>query len=193
MGKEQLSHTTYKWDQLDPHSTPYTKVNSKWITDLIIKTINVYKKLVGESPCDLGLKSEVKVVSDSSRLTDCRLLWPASVHGILLARILEWVAIPFSRGIFLTQGSNQVPRIEGGLFIVWATRKPWMRQWLRGCNTKSTSDKRNRRTAAAAESRQSCPTLCDPTDGSPPGSPVPGILQARTLEWGAISFSSAWK
>jgi len=42
-------------------------------------------------------------------------------------------------------------------------------------------------------SLQSCPTLCDPTDGSPPGSPVPGILQARTLEWGAISFSSAWK
>ena len=45
--------------------------------------------------------------------------------------------------------------------------------------------------AAAAESLQSCPTLCDPTDGSPPGSPVPGILQARTLEWVAISFSSA--
>ena len=40
---------------------------------------------------------------------------------------------------------------------------------------------------------QSCPTLCDPIDGSPPGSPVPGILQARTLEWVAISFSSAWK
>ena len=47
--------------------------------------------------------------------------------------------------------------------------------------------------AAAAKSLQSCPTLCDPTDGSPPGSPVPGILQARTLEWVAISFSNAWK
>ena len=46
---------------------------------------------------------------------------------------------------------------------------------------------------AAAKSLQLCPTLCDPIDGSPPGSPVPGILQARTLEWGAISFSSAWK
>ena len=44
--------------------------------------------------------------------------------------------------------------------------------------------------AAAAKSLQSCPTLCDPIDGSPPGSPVPGILQARTLEWVAISFSS---
>ena len=46
---------------------------------------------------------------------------------------------------------------------------------------------------ANAKSLQSCPTLCDPTDGSPPGSPVPGILQARTLEWVAISFSNAWK
>ena len=47
--------------------------------------------------------------------------------------------------------------------------------------------------AAAAKSLQSCPTLSDPIDGSPPGSPVPGILQARTLEWVAISFSKAWK
>ena len=47
--------------------------------------------------------------------------------------------------------------------------------------------------AAAAKSLQSCPTLCNPIDCSPPGSPVPGILQARTLEWVAISFSSAWK
>ena len=49
--------------------------------------------------------------------------------------------------------------------------------------------------AAAAKSLQSCPTLCDPIDGSPPGSPIPGILQARALEWVAISFSNAskWK
>ena len=47
--------------------------------------------------------------------------------------------------------------------------------------------------AAAVKSLQSCPTLCDPRDGSPPDSPVPGILQARTLEWVAISFSNAWK
>ena len=47
--------------------------------------------------------------------------------------------------------------------------------------------------AAAAKSLQSCPTLCDPRDDSPPGSPIPGILQARTLEWVAISFSSACK
>ena len=47
--------------------------------------------------------------------------------------------------------------------------------------------------AAASKSLQSCPTLCDPIDSSPPGSAVPGIVQARTLEWAAISFSSAWK
>ena len=45
----------------------------------------------------------------------------------------------------------------------------------------------------AAKSLQSCPTLCNPIDGSPPGSPIPGILQARTLEWVAISFSNTWK
>ena len=49
----------------------------------------------------------------------------------------------------------------------------------------------NQKVAAAAKSLQSCPTLCDPIDGSPQGSPVPGILQAKTLEWVAISFSNA--
>ena len=51
--------------------------------------------------------------------------------------------------------------------------------------------KKKKPVAAAAKSLQSCPTLCDPIDGSPQGSPVPGILQARTLEWVAISFSNA--
>ena len=46
---------------------------------------------------------------------------------------------------------------------------------------------------AAAKSLQPCPTLCDPTDGSPPGSPISGILQARTLEWAAISFSNHYE
>ena len=54
-------------------------------------------------------------------------------------------------------------------------------------NTKHT----NTCIAAAAKSLQSCPTLCDPMNGSPPVSPIPGILQARTLEWVAISFSNA--
>ena len=60
-------------------------------------------------------------------------------------------------------------------------------QILHYCNTAAAA------AAAAAKSLQSCPTLCDPIDGSPPGSPIPEILQAGTLEWVAISFSNAWK
>ena len=59
--------------------------------------------------------------------------------------------------------------------------------WLKKCATNSNA------AAAAAKSLQSCPTLCNPIDSSPPGSPVPGILQARILEWIAIAFSNAWK
>ena len=58
-------------------------------------------------------------------------------------------------------------------------------------NTQKTTAKKKKRMLATAKSRQSCPTLCDPIDGSPSGSPVPGILHARVLEWDAISFSSA--
>ena len=61
------------------------------------------------------------------------------------------------------------------------------------CDDTLMCDSNRKDTAAAAKSLQSCPTLCDPIDGSPPGSPFPGILQARSLEWVAISFSSAWK
>ena len=59
--------------------------------------------------------------------------------------------------------------------------------------TLTAHDREGLHVHAAAKSLQSCPTLCDPIDGSPPGSPVLGILQARTLEWVAISFSNAWK
>ena len=58
------------------------------------------------------------------------------------------------------------------------------------CWTRRQSGVKERAAAAAAKS---CPTLCDPIDGSPPGSPIPGILKARTLEWVVISFSNAWK
>ena len=59
--------------------------------------------------------------------------------------------------------------------------------------TNATWEARINYAAAAAKSLQSCPTLCDPIDGSPSGSTVPGILQARTQEWVAIAFSNAWK
>ena len=76
----------------------------------------------------------------------------------------------------------------------------WLNAWPAAVGVKSWGgdpelgrQSANANSAAAAKSLQSCPTLCDPIDGSPPGSPVPGILQARTLEWVAISFSTAWK
>ena len=94
--------------------------------------------------------------------------------GISQATTLEWVAIPFSKGIFLTQGSN-----------------PQLLHWQGDSLPLKPPGKPRALPAAAAKSLQSCPTLCDPRDGSPPGSSVPGILQARVLEWGAIAFSGA--
>ena len=64
---------------------------------------------------------------------------------------------------------------------------------LVGMQTSTATMENSVAAAAAAKSLQWCPTLCDPIDGSPPGSPVPGILQARILEWVAISFSNTWK
>ena len=69
---------------------------------------------------------------------------------------------------------------------VWANKWIWQTCEVQNQYTKIFC-------VSAAKSLQSCPTLCDPIDGSPPGSTVPGILQARTLEWIAISFSNAWK
>ena len=73
---------------------------------------------------------------------------------------------------------------------LWTT----VRRFLKKLGIKTTKWPSNPTTGhAAAKSLQSCPTLCDPMDSSLPDSPVPGILQARTLEWVAISFSNAWK
>ena len=100
-----------------------------------------------------------------------------TIHGILQTGILEWVAFPIFRRSSKPRDRTQVCCIAGGFFNSWAAREAYF----------TTA------AAAAAKSLQSCPTLCDPGDGSPPSSPVPGILQARTLEWVAISFSNAWK
>ena len=77
--------------------------------------------------------------------------------------------------IFLTQGSNPHLLLCRQILYCWATREIHLV------------------VGAGAKSLQLCPTLCVPIDGSPPGSPVPEILQARTLEWVAVSFSDAWK
>ena len=105
---------------------------------------------------------------------DCSLP-SSSFHGIFQARILELVAISFSRGSSRLRDQTRVscasPALQADSLPAEPPGKPYI--------------------IAYAKSLQSCPTLCNPIDGSPPGFPVPGILQARTLEWVAISFSNA--
>ena len=139
-------------------------------------------------------------------LMDCmqpaRLLCPWNSPGKNTGRDCHFL----HQGIFLTQGSNPFlmsPALAGGLFTTSTTwevmilkkqihiyiciyihihtyKYIYIHMYIYVCVY-----------IYAAKSLQSCLTLCDPTDGSPPGSPVPGILQARTLEWVAISFSNA--
>jgi len=118
-----------------------------------------------------------------------------------------WESIEGSR----RRGQKRMRRMDGiidsmdmSLSELWEIvkdRKAWCatvheitksQTWLRNWTTNEFTPK-NHAAAVAAKSHQSCPTLCNPIDSSPPGSPVPGILQARTLEWVAISFSNAWK
>ena len=95
------------------------------------------------------------------------------------------------QGIFPTQGSN--PGLTPCKWILYQlSHKGSPGDWL-GVPNRKSEETFLLLTGAAAKSLQSCPTLCDPIDGSPPGFPVPGILQAITLEWVAISFSNAWK
>ena len=77
------------------------------------------------------------------------------------------------------------------VFKVHAPKYPSTENKLWYSHTKEHTIRSNRAAAAAAKSFRSCSTLCDPIDSSPPGSPDPGILQPRTLEWAAISFSKA--
>ena len=163
------------------------------------------------------------------------------VHGILQARILEWVSRPFSRGSsrprdwtrisyisrqvlslvaqtvkrLSTMQETRVPSLgwedplEKEMAIhssILAWKIPWREEPGRLQSMGSKRVKHDSATSlslslplvlpgktAAAKSLQSCPTLCNPIDSSPPGSPVPASLQARTLEWFVISFSNAWK
>ena len=95
----------------------------------------------------------------------------SSVHGIFQSRVLEWVAISISRGSSQPRDRTWVPRIVGRHFTVWATREG-----------------RELPAAAAAKSLQSCPTLCDPIDGSPWGSPTLGF--SRQEHWSGLPFPS---
>ena len=92
--------------------------------------------------------------------------------------------------IYLTKYRQKCPQLSVLLTSSWKmfVTNQHMDKW----NARKVETERNS-SPAAAKLLQSCPTLCDPIDGSPLGSSVPGILQTRTLEWVAISFSNAWK
>jgi len=94
------------------------------------------------------------------------------------------------QGIFLTQGSTYFVILLGEVAYCCSTSKRSVAT-DRHQREQEIMKKKQVAAAAAAKLLQSCPTLCDPIDGSPPGSPIPGILQARILEWDAISFSNA--
>ena len=99
----------------------------------------------------------------------------SSIHGNFQAKVLEWVAISFSRGSSQPRDWSQVSLTVGRRFTIWATRE--------------VTD-----ICCCCLVAQLCPTLCDPMDCSPPGSSLHGILQARILEWVVIFFSrgSLW-
>ena len=107
-----------------------------------------------------------------------------------LESCLKLVSVSFSSCLF----SSDIPACE---LWIWFEFFPWKSSPLAQRRVQSETGRGilslSSAAAAAAKSLQSCPTLCDPIDASPPGSPIPGILQARTLEWVAISFSNALK
>ena len=84
-----------------------------------------------------------------------------------------------------------IPVTQNDLQIYKRRTSRYMDQTCKQFTKETQMASKHVKLCSAAKSLQSCPTLCDPMDGSPPGSPIPGILQARTLEWVAISFSSA--
>ena len=129
----------------------------------------------------LESESESEVVQSCPTLSDPTDCSPpgSSLHGILQAKVLEWGAISFSRGSSWPRDWTLVSCIPGRHFNLWATREVLGCYFLLQCmKLKSES-----------EVAQSCPTLCNPMDCSPPGFSVHGIFQARVLEWGAIAFS----
>ena len=108
---------------------------------------------------------------------------PSNEHSGLISFRMNWLDLLAVQGTvkgLLQHHSSKASVLQNSAFFIVQLSHPYM-----------TTGKTINLTAAAAKSLQSCPTLCDPIDGSPMGSPVPGILQARVLEWVAISFSNA--
>ena len=127
-------------------------------------------------------------------------MFPFSLHSSWEFRTYTWNNAcqtihkwPWVLITWITKINRRVCPNEEVIHTGSISYRKWI--WICGATMKEYSFvKIVRNTATAtAKSLQSCPTLCDPIDGSPPDSPVPGILQARILEWVAISFSKAWR
>ena len=119
---------------------------------------------------DMSLSKRREIVID-------RAAWPAAVHGIAKSPtgLSDWTTTNFMKSTIFT-GRVTEPSLQRIIFPGIKKKKKNLGFFFLHAT-------------AAAKSLQSCPILCNPVDGSPPGSPVPGILQARTLEWGAFAFS----
>ena len=119
------------------------------------------------------------------------------IFAVLTNVVIKWMWYISLMSCFLVPVSIY-PEVEWldhmvVLFLIFEESPYCFPQWMKQFAFLTVYKSALFSTSAAAKSLQSCPTLCDPMDGSPPGSPVPGILQARTLEWVAISLSNALK
>ena len=152
--------------------------------------------------CPLLLPSStfpsIRVFSDESAL---RIRWPnywsfsispSNEYSGLISFRMDWLDLLIVQGTFkslLQHHSSKASFLRRSAFFIVQLSHPYMTTGKTIALTRWTFVRKVM--FAAAKSLHSCPTLCDPIDGSPPGSPVPGILQARTLEWVAISFFNA--
>ena len=177
----QMNHSVTALPLPSEHTLPSLSRTGSWSSHTCNASVGFSNQLAtGHCPwpssrlccCCCCLVTKQQVVSDSFATP-----WTEAHQGPLsmgfpTGKSTGWAAISSSRGSVLPRDGTHVSSIGKWILYHWAS---WEAP------------------AAAAKSFQSCPTLCDPIDGSPPGLPVPEILQARTLEWVAISFSSAWK